>query len=113
VSIPEKLRPALRSVVDALVTQNYAALEADGRAGRVGAAGLEQAIARYGRRLVPLPEAAFEASMAYQHDAQRSHWAVDLDLWTAEEGRSDLTLSATVVEDGDDVRVEIDDLHVL
>jgi hypothetical protein len=40
-------------------------------------------------------------------------WAVALDLWTAEEGRSDLTLSATVTAVGHNIDVEIDDLHVL
>jgi RecB family endonuclease NucS len=113
VPIPEKLRPALRSIVDELVKGNYAALERDGRAGRVGAEGLQRAITEYRRHLVDLPEEAFAISDAYERKNQPGTWTVALNLWTAEEGRSDLTLSATVNEVGDDVKVEIDDLHVL
>ncbi len=42
-------------------------------------------------------------------------WGVRVDLWTAEEGRSDLTLELTLVEGdgGGEPAVEIDDLHVL
>jgi hypothetical protein len=111
--IPEKLRTSLRSVVYELVRKNYATLERDGRAGRVGAEGLRRAIAEYRRNLVALPEESFEISSAIEVKSKPGTWAVDLDLWTAEEGRSDLTLSATVTEVGERVQVEIDDLRVL
>jgi len=111
--IPTQLRPALRSVVDELVRGNYAALERDGRAGRVGAEGLQRAIAEYRRHLIDLPDEAFEVSGAIEVTNQARTWAVDLDLWTEEEGRSDLTLSATVTETSSGVQVKIEDLHVL
>ncbi len=108
-----KFRPSLRSVVDELVKGNFEGLERDGRAGRVGAEGLQRAISEYRRHLIALPEEAFEISDALELTTHLSAWAVDLDLWTVEEGRSDLALSATVTEADGDVRVEIDDLHVL
>jgi hypothetical protein len=41
-------------------------------------------------------------------------WSVYLDLWTAEEGRSDLTLELTLRDSPAGIySVELDDLHVL
>lgn len=40
-------------------------------------------------------------------------FAVDVGMWTAEEGRSDLTLQLTVIERAGAIAIAIDDLHVL
>ena len=40
-------------------------------------------------------------------------WSVRMDLWTAEEGRSDLSLELTIIESGRGYTVELDDIHVL
>jgi len=41
-------------------------------------------------------------------------WSVRFDLWTAEEGRSDLTLELTLTENNKELYgVEIDNIHVL
>jgi len=41
-------------------------------------------------------------------------WSVRVDLWTREEGRSDLSLECTLIDGvGDLLAVEIDNLHVL
>ena len=114
--IPSYLIPAMKSVVQELVIGNYAQLEADGRAGRLTAEELRRAVTQYGRRLVDPPNESIER--AYMHpikeQAQGLHsWAVDLDLWTVEEGQSDLTLSMTVQDRNGEVFVQIDDLHVL
>jgi len=46
--------------------------------------------------------------------ASKPSWSVNLPLWTAEEGRSDLTLQLTVVDSGREFyEIELDDLHVL
>lgn len=112
-SVPSRLRPALRSVVEELVRGNYLVLEQDGRAGRVGAQGLKRAIEEYGCHLIDLPEEAFEISNPIPASDRPGAWHVDLDLRTVEEERSDLTISMTVIDTGDDVQVEIDDCHVL
>ena len=39
-------------------------------------------------------------------------WAVDLPLWTQEEGRSDLMLSMTAWDRDGTIAVEIDDIRV-
>jgi len=36
-----------------------------------------------------------------------------MSLWTAEEGRSDLSLELTITESGNGYLIEVDDIHVL
>ncbi|MFE9207606.1 hypothetical protein, partial [Micromonospora sp. NPDC007230] len=43
------------------------------------------------------------------HDA----WKVNVDLWSREEGRSDMTLQVTVWEEAGAIKLTIDDLHAL
>jgi len=104
---------AIRRLVDDLVAGNFASIEADGRIGRLTQEELRRAIAEYGRTLAPLPGDGLEEIDVYPSDQDPRQLAVDVPLWTREEGRSDLTLSLTVVESDDVPRVSIDDLHVL
>ena len=113
-AIPKKLIPALKDVVHELVVGNFAKLEADGRAGRLSAEDLRQVLEDYGSTFIDLPDKAFEVGpgaipLANEEEA----WGVDLDLWTAEEGPSDLTLSMTVRDTEKGIVIEIDDLHAL
>jgi hypothetical protein len=49
----------------------------------------------------------------YDQGEHADSLALDVPLWTSEEGRSDLTLSLTATKRGGDYELEIDDLHVL
>ena len=112
--IPEKLRPALKDLVNELIKGNFAKLEADGRAGRLSAQDLKNRLSEYGRTFITLPDVAFDQGDTYTlMDGDGKSWGIDLDLWTAEEGRSDLTLQLTVRDTGTAIVAEIDDLHVL
>lgn len=113
-AIPKKLIPALKDVVHELVVGNFAKLEADGRAGRLSAEDLRQVLEDYGRTFVDLPDEAFEVGGGAVPLANENEtWGVDLDLWTKEEGQSDLTLTMTVRDTDKGIVIEIDDLHVL
>jgi hypothetical protein len=47
-------------------------------------------------------------------NATEPTWSVRFDLWTVEEGRSDLSIEMTLIDRGDrDLAVEIDNVHVL
>ena len=46
-------------------------------------------------------------------NAQPRRWSIAMPLWTQEEGRSDLTLEITVIEQQNDFLVELDDIHIL
>jgi hypothetical protein len=111
--LSESIKQAVTKLVDDLVQGKYKLAESDGRAGRLSAEELERAIRDYGRTLVTLPPDAWNIVDVYPIDAAHGVNALDIPLWTAEEGRSDLTLSIRAREDGTDVRIEIEDLHVL
>lgn len=49
----------------------------------------------YGATLVALPQESWESSVCIWYE---THWDVLVDLWTEEEGRSDLVLKASVTE---------------
>jgi hypothetical protein len=104
---------AIRRLVDDLVAGNYTALESDGRIGRLTKDELTRAITDYGRTLVASPGSSADEGDVYPSDDVPGRFAIDIPLWTAEEGRSDLTLSLTVVDSDDGPSVWIDDVHVL
>jgi len=111
-SLPPAALFELRRLVDDLAHSRWDTIQSDGRAGRLTAAELRRAVADYGRSLTPLP-AEFPVD-AYEIDGSPDSWAVDLPLWTTEEGQSDLTLQVTVqATDAGGVSLSVDDLHVL
>jgi len=72
------------------------------------------AVNAYGRTLINPPVEVFEKLDAIQiTGAVPPAWSVRVDLWTAEEGRSDLTMKLTVVQNGKHYDIELDDLRVL
>lgn len=109
----DPLFPVICTLVDALVRGAYTDIERDGRSGRLTAAELRQAIVAYGRRLVPLPDEAAPLIAIYPQARNPDILAIDIPLWTAEEGQSDLTLSITAERIGDTITVQIEDIHVL
>jgi hypothetical protein len=107
------LDQAIRRLIDDLVAGAYDAIEADGRGGRLTADEMRFAIAGYGRELISLPADKALKVEVYPLDEDPRLSAIDVELWTREEGRSDLTLQLSVDESGDDIKISIDDLHVL
>ena len=112
-TVPVELVPALKDLIGELVRGNYTQLEADGRAGRLSADEIEQAIASYGCTLVEIPDEVLRNTEAIPIESEGACWAVDVDLWTREGGRSDLTLSLTMCLTAIGVETEIEDLHML
>jgi hypothetical protein len=82
---------------------------------RVSPAQMRAAVEQYGRSLVPMPSGA---GALIDYVAVRSSnpctWSVVCPLFTAEEGRSDLSLELHLTQSsGASYTIEIDDLHVL
>ncbi|MGK3964544.1 hypothetical protein WMF38_10250 [Sorangium sp. So ce118] len=109
----KELRTEIARLVADLSARRYTELEADGRAGRLSAEELRTAVDQYGRTLVLLPNAAWDLVDEYPQADARNTVAVDVPLWTKEEGRSDLTLSLTATKEADRWVLHVDDLHVL
>ena len=59
--------------------------------------------------LVPLPDDTWDTSGLSR---QGTRWDCLVDLWTREEGRSDLVLDVNVVEDGDAYRFSVHLVYV-
>jgi hypothetical protein len=110
--LSESQRAAIADVVHALVSREYGQLAADGRAGRLSAEELETAVRQYPGALVSLPEEAWALVEVYPLD-DGTGVVLEVPMWTAEEGRSDLTLQLTASERDGVVAVGIDGLHVL
>jgi hypothetical protein len=105
----------VREVVAQLAAERYVDLERRTGGVRLSAGELDAAVRQYGRRLIepPHPDDLL-LDVAPIGDATPPRWSVNVELWTAEEGRSDLTLELTVcAEPSGGYAVEIDDLHVL
>ncbi len=111
--VPEAFRDAIRDLVGALVRGDFDALDQDGRSGRVGGDGLRRAIGEYGQTLVDLPDEAFDLTEAGSVAGRPDEWWIVVPMWTAEEGRSDLSLELAALPTQDAHRFEVTDLHVL
>jgi hypothetical protein len=91
-------RPMLREVVQRFVEGDYHLAQAIPGVEPVSAATAEQVrdyLADYGATLVELPDDTWRTSVAQWME---THWDILVDLWTSEEGRSDLVLEGGVVE---------------
>jgi hypothetical protein len=63
----------------------------------------------YGATLVDLPDDTWQTSVAQWTG---THWNILVDLWTAEEGRSDLVLAGNVVDSSTGPRLTVHMVYV-
>lgn len=112
---PEKVVRATEDILRLLVEARYEEIEARTSGVRLSAAEMKGAVDNYGRRLrMPPPDTEVARSVVEVKGLSPRRWSVYVDLWTEEEGRSDLTLEMTVIDGpGPAFSLEIDDLHVL
>jgi hypothetical protein len=109
-----RLERTLAHIVGMLVRGDYAGLEDLSGRNRLHAVDLEDAVKTWGRTLALPPNGnPIGADVVPIAGSDPSRWSVWLPLWTAEEGRSDLTLELTLVDgEGPEYGVEIDNLEV-
>ena len=96
--IPSVWRPIFRQIVKAFVIYDYRLESAVSGVMPISAATaehVEQYISDYGETLIELPEETWESSVCIW---MGDRWDVLVDLWSLEEGRSDLVLSMHVSE---------------
>ena len=102
----------LREVVRRFVEGDHHLAQGVPGVERVSAATAEQVrdcLADYGATLIELPDDTWQTSVAQW---MKTHWDVLVDLWTAEEGRSDLVLEGKVVETSTGPRLTIHMVYV-
>jgi hypothetical protein len=105
----------LAAVVERVAAGDYEGLKRDG-IDPYPDAELSHWIRNYGpagATIVPLPEEAWASAGAIPVTVRPGEWAVVIPLWTREEGRSDLSMEATILESPSGVSVVIDGIHVL
>lgn len=105
--VPSVWRPALVRIVDAFVCHDYrlqAGVPGVAPVSDDTAAHIRDYLQDYGATLAVLPEESWETSVCMWAG---NHWNVLVDLWTEEEGRSDLVLQVHVREDRDSQIVEV------
>ena len=98
--VPSEWRSRLESIADALKDRNYGlnGLEDVDPLDGATAAGIAENIEAYGGALTSLPEESWKTSVCQW---QLNFWEVLVDLFTEQEGRSDLALNVSVFERGD------------
>jgi hypothetical protein len=111
----QEIPSVVRRIVTMLVDGDYNGLQSLTRGRRLNADEIAEAVRVYGAKLTMPPEHAFnELDIIEVENAEPRRWSVRLDLWTADEGKSDLTLELTLADiGGDQFSVEIADIHVL
>jgi hypothetical protein len=111
----ERIEATIRQLVSWLVAGDFSAIERYTRGLRLSSQLLQEAVSTYGHKLVMPPASAFDGIDTIQvTGATPKRWSVRFDLWTEDEGRSDLSLECTLI-DGDKelLEAEVDNLHVL
>lgn len=110
---PAKVILTIKKIVELLVHKNYQELELLSNGIRLTSAEINQAICDYDGVLVLPPSYDSVDSIEIAGSNPRS-WSVRYDLWTEEEGQSDLSLEATLIESDQDIMgVELNNIHVL
>jgi hypothetical protein len=109
----EKLHKTVTRIVKLLVEGKYSELESSSRGKRLTASDIQKAIEDYGRHLI-MPPGTGGMNVLEIKGSSPAQWYVGIELWTVEEGRSDLTLELTLTDcPADFYVVDLDDLHVL
>src|SRR5258708_1807070 len=96
------LQRKIEQLVSDLAASHFDAIAADGRSGRLSADDLRGVVTKYGRTLISLPSEVWPTVDEYPQAANPNEIALDIPLWTKEEGRSDLTLSINARRTGAD-----------
>lgn len=108
------LKFIVRELMDLFVREDYEGIVKRCVRSRLTSDDLRTVILSYGRRVVSPPVDAYNGLDAVQVvSATVPTWSVHAPLWTAEEGRSDLTLELTVALESGGALIELDDLQVL
>lgn len=98
-----------------LAAGDYVAVERFTKGVRLSESQLQQGISDYGQSLVMPPDRVLDQLDVIEVvGSSPKRWSVRIDLWTAAEGRSDLSLECTLIDQpGELLAVEVDNLHVL
>ncbi|WP_194903818.1 DUF7668 domain-containing protein [Catenulispora rubra] len=110
--VPERFRPVLEQIAERIAAGDYDCLTrdfspyADAPVHDLGVWARD-----YPATFVAFPPEAWQYAHVF-HDRERGEWMIDIELWSVEEGRSDMMLETVIREHDGQVQVEIRDLRV-
>ncbi|OBU59278.1 DUF7668 domain-containing protein [Stenotrophomonas maltophilia] len=104
VPVPQAWRSTLTAIVDALIQGDEPSLPQVSLQSPDVWASAQENIRAYGAHLRKLPDESWNSSVCIWYG---DYWDVLVDLYTEEEGRSDLVLQVHVYEVGDGYRYEV------
>ena len=109
----QALEDAVRQVLIVLAPGHYKELHDLTAGRRLPAEEISDAVESYGRTIVKPPFDLGQIDSVYITDSVPSSWSVWHQVWTREEGRSDLTIEVTVTEvEPGRLAVELDGIEV-
>jgi hypothetical protein len=114
-SITQRIIDTIKQLVAWLVVGDFSAIEHYTGGRRLSEQLLSDAVLQYGHKLVMPPPEVFESLDVIEVlGSSPRKWSVRFDLWTEDEGRSDLSLECTLIETPSGLlSAEVDNLHVL
>ena len=110
--IPHVWRPKFKAIVSAFVKHDYKLTDEIENVNPVSpstAKQIKEYIEDYGEELIELPEETWNTSIYISHG---DHWKVLIDLFTKEEGLSDLVLNSEVRENDNGYEFKINLVYV-
>ncbi|RBQ04287.1 DUF7668 domain-containing protein [Pedobacter miscanthi] len=110
--IPQVWRPIFKNIVKAFVNKDYNLSSGVNHVNPVSdqtAEQIQEYIEEYGAELVDLPEETWDTSVYISYG---DYWNVLIDLFTKNEGLSDLVLNAEVREKDNNYVVDINLIYV-
>ena len=114
-ALTQRIAATVKQLVEWLVAGDFASIERYSNGVRLSASMISDAILEYGHKLVMPPPETFEnLDVIKIIDAKPNKWSVRFDLWSEDEGRSDLTLECTLIDSEEALLIaEVDNLDVL
>lgn len=111
----QRISATIKQLLLWLVAGDYAAIERYTNGVRISAVLMSDAISEYGHKLSMPPPVAFEnLDVIEVIGTSPKRWSVRFDLWTEDEGRSDLSLECTLIDMEEGLlAAEVDNIHVL
>jgi len=109
------IKTTVRHMVNFLVNGDYKSVERISKGCRLTEQEIADAVSDYGETFIMPPDAAFDNLDIIKQDSENQRsWSVNVDLWTNESGKSDLTLELTLIDSGKQIcDVEINGIHAL
>ncbi len=92
----------------------YKTLEQISRGIRFNAIQIKEEIDDYGEEIIPYPPNKLDLiDIIKVVNVVPRKWSVVAPFWTTSEGESELSLEITAIQNGDNIDVEIDNMHVM